>query len=134
MTQECTLPDVLSLQYFYHYTENLGWTEPMLYMLPIRRIFRTWLGAWVWFSFVEWLTAKGCFAAPWRVYFLWLLIRLWIFPYQSLRIELIILDEYWFTKTKLVLGRPRKASFLIIRTDHLRRNSFSFLNNYLPTI
>ena len=63
------------------------------------------------------------------------LIRLVIFPCQSLRIELIILDEYWFTKIKLALGCPRKTSFfIIIRTDNLQRESFSFLNNDLPTI
>ena len=61
-------------------------------------------------------------------------ISLWIFPSQSLSIELIILDEYWFTTTKFVLGCPRKASFFIIRTDKQQRDCFSFLNNYLPTI
>ena len=67
-------------------------------------------------------------------YFFWHLIKLWIFPYQWLRIELIILDEYWFTKTKLALACPRKASFFIIRIDNLQRNSFSFLNKYLSTV
>ena len=64
----------------------------------------------------------------------WHLIRLWIFPCQSLRIELIISNECWFKKTKLALGCPRKASFFSIITDNLQRNSFSFINNYLPTI
>ena len=111
--------------YFYLYTENLGWSN-QCYITPIRQIFRAWLGVSGWFFFAEWLTAKGCFAAPWRVHFLWHLIRLWIFPCQRLRIELIILEEYWFTKIKLSLGCPRKASFFIIRTGNLQRNSFSF--------
>ena len=64
----------------------------------------TGFGAWGWFFFAKWLTAKSCFAAPWRVHFIWHLIRLVIFPCQSLRIELIILNEYWFIKTKLALG------------------------------
>ena len=64
----------------------------------------TGFGAWGWFSFAKWLTAKSCFAAPWRAHFIWHLIRLVIFPCQSLRIELIILNEYWFIKTKLALG------------------------------
>ena len=87
-----------------------------------------------WFPPVEWLTTKGCIAAPWRVHSLWYPISLWIFPRQSLRIELIILDEYWLAKTKPVLGCLRKASFFIIRTDNLQWNFFSSLNNYLPTI
>ena len=104
------------------------------YITPIRQIFRAWLGAWGWFSFEQWLTAKGRFAASWRIHFFWHLIRLWIFPCKRLRTELIILNEYWFTKTKLALACPRKVSLFIIRTDNLQQNSFSFLNNYLPTI
>ena len=41
--------------------------------------------------------------------FFWHLIRLLIFSSQRLRNELIILDEYWFTKIKLALGCPRKG-------------------------
>ena len=37
-----------------------------------------------------------------------------------------ILEDYWFTKIKLSSGCPRKASFFIIRTGNLQRNSFSF--------
>ena len=64
------------------------------YITPIRQIFKAWLGAWGWFSFAKWLTAKGCFATPWRVHCSWHLIRLSIFPCQTLRIQLITIDEY----------------------------------------
>ena len=74
---------------------------------------------------------KRLFCCSLRVHFLWHLIILWIFPCQSLRIELIVLDEYWFTQTKLALGCPRKVSFFIIRTDNLQRNSFSPANSCL---
>ena len=78
------------------------------YITPIRKLFRVWLGAWGWFPFAEWVTGKSFFAAPWRVHFLWHFIRFWIFPWQSLRIELIIKAENWFTKTKLTFRCPRR--------------------------
>ena len=104
------------------------------YIMPISQIFSAWIGAWGWFSFREWLTTKGCFTATWGVHFFCHLVMLWIFSSQSLRIEMIILDEYWFTKKKPALGCPRKASFFIIRTDNLQRYFFSILSSYLPTI
>ena len=62
------LPDVLSLQYFISIQKILDELNHS-YITPIRQILRTRPGAWGWFSFAEWLTAKGCFAAPWREIF-----------------------------------------------------------------
>ena len=86
--------------------QNIFYELNQCYITPIKQIFMTRIGAWGWFSFAEWLTAQGCFPAPLRLYFVWHLIRLLIFPYQNLRIELIKLDEYSFTETKLALGCP----------------------------
>ena len=95
-------PDILSLFLSLYRKSWMNRISAILCLLY--EYLGTGFGAWGWFSFAKWLTAKSCFAAPWRVHFIWHLIRLVIFPCQSLRIELIILNEYWFIKIKLALG------------------------------
>ena len=85
-------PDILSLFLSLYRKSWMNRISSILCLLG--EYLGTGFGAWGWFPFAKWLTAKSCFAAPWRVHFIWHLIRLVIFPCQSLGIELVILNEY----------------------------------------